>query len=580
MKRTLLVLVMALSLLLGIIPALAVPPADLNALGRYFPADTPIFVSMRIDDDFIETLDGLLDRLRTAFPDDIPPTSLREMLDEGIRETNPEGTFQSEVRSWLGDTASFGLTSFELLADDDSSNDDEAPFYFAISITDRAAAVEFFEGIIPEDNVARTDEADYTLLVDTQADSEAGIYINDEVLLFTNTRDMLPHRAPLTTSLRDNSAFNDALALLPETDYNATLYLDLAALLQAAAANDPEAAEAMDMFGPLLGGLGPQVMGFTILNDTSLTIDMAQSVGDLSALMGQGFSMPALSPISPDFARRVPANAPLMIQGTDLNAYFNANLNNTLAALRQQAETTGEMSVEEVEENIAEMEQAFTAFTGLDLRDDLLAWMTGDYALFLTLNPNLAQFVSMPTEMPVEVGFAVAVTDPDAAQNTVTGLTRTLNQLSALISAGGQDNPNAPTSGVTSERIGGAAVSVLTIKTPEVRFPVELLLGANDEVFALGTRSAVTAILTGDGGLAANPAYRAAQALVVPDAINLAWLNMDGLTPILDIVTMFARPDESAQVRALFNLIDSGIITSAIDENGQNRVRLVLILSE
>ncbi len=582
MRKAILIVVMSLMLLLGIMPALAVPAADLNALGRYFPADTPMLISFRTDDDFIEEMDALLDRLRTAFPDEFPADSFRDMLDDAASYISEDATFDSEMRAWLGDVASIGLTSFEMLADTDEDNDDDSPGFVALSITDRAAAVDFFTRIIESDDseYQRTDEGAYTLL--TNPDSDAAIFVGDDAVLFTNYPDLLPVEGVPVDNLSANPAFTDTLALLPEADYNATLYLDLPAILKAAATSDPEAAEAMNAFGSLMGRVGPQVWGFTILDETALTLDVVQGIGDLSTLEGEGFSAPVLPPVDPAFARFLPANAPLVIQGTDINANFTANLDNMMFMARQQGAASGDFSPEEIEEMMAQIEQGFTALTGLDLRDDLLSWMTGDYALFVSLSPTLPEMATndMPSEMPFEFGFAVEVTDPAAAQTTVTGLSRTFNQLAALISAGAADDPDATTSGVTTEEIGGATVTVLTIKPSDVSFPVEVLLGANDDVFALGTRSAVTTILTGDGGLAANPRYISAQALAVPNASSFAWLNMEGLAPLREMVNAVAPPEEAASAQAFFDLIESGSATSALDEDGNNRVRMVLTLAE
>ena len=82
---------------------------------------------------------------------------------------------------------------------------------------------------------------------------------------------------------------------------------------------------------------------------------------------------------------------------------------------------------------------------------------------------------------------------------------------------------------VSSETMVGTDVTVLTIKDSQLPWPVELLLAANDDVFAFGTRSAVQTILSRDGGLSSNPAYVRAQDFVLKDNVSLVYLGTDGL---------------------------------------------------
>jgi len=139
MKRLIVVglLLVGLSALL-IAPAAAAAPTDLNRLASWFPESTPVFVSLRTDDDYIAVWDSLLERLQGVVPNAEDVQLLGESLDNGIAEAFGGGDFQSTIRPWLGEVASLGIISLETAFDDNRRNDDEVPVLAAVEITDRA----------------------------------------------------------------------------------------------------------------------------------------------------------------------------------------------------------------------------------------------------------------------------------------------------------------------------------------------------------------------------------------------------------------------------------------------------------
>jgi hypothetical protein len=570
---------------MSIVPAAAQSPADLNALARYFPADTPVFISVRTDDDFINTLDSVIARVQAAFPDMESEETLSSALDEMAGTLFPGGSFNEDLRPLLGDTASIGITSAENMVDDNRSNDDDTPAIVALSIQDSQAVIDLI-GERSEMQTQQTTGDGYTLFTadnSSGGDVDDAIIVRDDVLLFYTTDTTMPEGGLPDGDLAASTDFTDALGILPEPAYNMTVYLDLATFFEVAAQNDPEAAQAMSSMGPMFNAIGNQVWGFTILGGDTLTMDVASQIGDVSALEDLGLSMGSMTPVDTAFAARVPANVPLAIFGTDIQTSLTSAAASLQFAAQQSATMdNGDFDVEEFEQGIAQVNAAFTQMTGLDFEKDVLNWMTGDYALFLGLNPQFdttSQFGIFQT-FPVNFGFAVEATDASQAQATVAGLTQAIETGVAQMGSSESETEVA----ITSEDIGGANVTVVTITAEDAPWPVELLMGANDEVFALGTRDAVRAILAPDGGLPSNAEFTRTSGYILPNAISVGWLNTEGLLPLADLASTFSQSEtaeeEAEQARTAIGLFSSGTVSSAYDEAGNSLARLTLTFSE
>ena len=594
MKR-ILVIVFLLSTL-GITSVMATPIAELNDLARYFPADTPIFAAVRTDDAFFSELDGIIAKVAAALPPDAVSSimTIEEALNEALADAEPPMNFQEDIRPWLGDTAAFGV--LEIPAQDGSSIemfgrrtplDEDAPVLVAVSITDRAAVTEFFVNGFTENDVEfeRTDETEYTLFTVPDNSDDPAVVIRDDVLLVTN----LPDSATTLPdgNLGGSADFNDTFALLPGDDYNISVYVDFGAFIEESIANDPDAQEFMGLFGNMFNAIGPQAWGATLLDGVSLTLDAAQRITDSAALEELGLPFMNATPIDPAFAAHIPAGATFSVHSTDLNRSFNGMFDfiDKMIADMSEMDLGDQSDLDEATKGIAQLETTFTTFTGLNLREDVLPWMTGDYALFIMPNPDLdvsSQFGIFQT-FPVDFGLAIEVTDPAAADKTVEGLTEGIERLAAL--AVEPETADVKIE-VSSDTMVGADVSVITITSDDSPWPVELLMGANDEVFALGTRNAVQAILGRDGGLPSNAAYTRAQDYVLENTYAFGYFGPQSLLPLADLITAFAEDDDdeaeqnAEAARNLIGLIQSGSISQSIDADGNAISRLVLTLSE
>src|SRR5690606_10524907 len=457
-------------------PAAATPTDELTALARFFPEKTLFFASVRTDDDFFAMLDDVINLIEENMPEEVisEPDTIEELLDQMIAPNpNIDGGFSEAIRPWLGNTAAIGFPSLTELLDDNTYNDLSGPVLLAAEITDRAGVEAFFDQIIPDEAPLNIEQIpDYTLITPDEPDNDSAIYIGNEVLLITNSTALLPQDT-ITGSLRDAADFTNSLSYLPESDYSAVVYINMQEFLRQIIVRefDPEELVTLGRLSPLMEGIGGQVWGATILEGRSIVLDIAQPITDPSIYEEIGMSVPSSTPISYDFARFIPAGTPFVIQSTDLNSVYKTLIDSYRRTI-EMMEVEGSGSVEELERSLEQMEFAIRGMTGLDLEDDILSWMTGNYALAFGFSPALEDLPrsGIPSSFPVEFGFLVEATDAEAAQAVVDGIAQALSMVSS-------DDFT-----LTEETFGDVTAQVISASDDDLPFPVEFVFGASDEV--------------------------------------------------------------------------------------------------
>lgn len=591
-------------LLLGAfaVPALAAPQAELTALAAYYPLQAPLFAAMRTDDAYIAELDAALAGVLAKLPEGtVPPGfSLRSALNMLAAQTGT-ADFDAAVRPWLGDTAAVGFLSPEGM----SGSSQE--FVIAAQITDRAAAAAFWKALLDRTNSTYgeiTDRAYTFYTMDIEAPEEGGLLITDDVMLLGvgDLRAMLLTRE---ARLNQYAAFTDALTLLPADRYNAVIYMDAAAIARAMPDSEAQLAA---------GLVGTQMVGLTVLDDRSLVIDAVSLAGEQS-LESLGLNLGALTPVDPAFAAHLPADASLVAHAANLRALYDAVIG--LAG----ANTP---NAEEFEKNLQQIEFAVRGFTGLELEEDILSWMTGDFAAFASINNDAIQLALkraleggsfMLETVPLEFGVLVEATDAAKAQALSAALGKALAQFTQ----------QAPDVSISQEQIAGVDVTVLSTQvelSPPVKAPLDVVIGANDRVFVIATRKAATAILEGAPGLDTNPAFNQAARYLLPDASSVWYMDSDGFSSVFTVTTLALlgpsiqnvfdeivaglesgavatlspaeeqrrqelirqqRQAEMEQAQALINFLDNFMTSATISTQNLDsgaRVRLVLTLAE
>jgi hypothetical protein len=583
-------------LALGAVPALATPVADLTALAEQFPDTTVIFAVVRTDDGYIETLDGVIGRARDLLPSGtIPPVRLSTLLDQAFMEM-ANADFREGVRPWLGDTAAFGLTSLDMTTA-------APPIMLALAVKDRAGAEAFLDSAyaraLENDWAEKVDENGLTIYRETgDYASEMLIALSDSILFITGGTIPAAPESPLSGS----DTFQSTLAALPQSDYNIVAYMNTPALMDFALAmsarfnrNIPEAfGESMsESLAGFMDAAGPVAVGLTILAGPSLVMDVAQMMGDTTALTEAGFdlTMPA-TPVDPAFAAFIPADAPLVMQGTEVNTAVTTGLQNLRAFgafIQEQARQMPDSAfTDEADKMLREFNAgavmasffslSFTGATGLTL-DDVLPWMDGDFAAYLRVQ-------SLPEETGEDAApdFAALVESSDPA-----GPLALLDALETSLQNYGVS--------ISRETVGSGEALVLQSPMRHMFRPrvaerlagfadMDILIGASDQLFIAGSRAAVTASLAAGGDmLADSPAYQEALEIALDGAQQLWFLNTRAFVPFID--EQLGRLDASTfrinnmrEMRALAGLLSSGSISVVVAEDGAMVARFALTLAQ
>ncbi|HYO87274.1 MAG TPA: DUF3352 domain-containing protein [Candidatus Limnocylindrales bacterium] len=566
-------LLLALALLLAVLPAAAQSTPDLTALAQYFPGQTPVYASLRTDDAYIATLEALRTRIAASLPAEaMGETTIPTALDGSVRDMlqMDDATFASAVRPWLGDTAAFGVLNLDSMMEQQNN----APYLVALSVTDRAAAEAFFAPLAARarDMVTVETTDAYTLYsIANNGNGPMALYIDNQVLLVTNKLEALPTNGPLTSPLSEQEQFQRAIASLPAETYNIGVYADYgafmsAALAEASAMNTSDAAM-IAMIEPYFEAFGGTAVGFTLLDDRALTMDLA--VGwDPTALPEAMGDMSAMGPFDPAFALHLPAGTQLAIQGSNLSQSIQQGLDSVAALQAMESASGSSNSAPSGQEVLAGINFLVRGATGLDLQDDVLSWMTGQYAVGMSIDFEAVMSAAFGGDVPPDVlSFSIVIenTDNQGAEALVSGISQALaNYVTPEIT-------NDVT--VADETIGGAPAVILT----DVASGFQLAAGGNDAVFALGTPDMVRAALAPDGGLNGDAAYQESLTWAVANAPVYLYASGDFFNSAINL-SMFGMQvqQEVADLAPLFS-------SSSISENYDDTAiiaRFVLTLAE
>jgi hypothetical protein len=543
-------------LVLGILPtaAQATSVEDLTALARFFPADTVMFGAVRSDDAYIDDLNTLLERIERRT--NSPIVSIQDTLNQSLAYNGL--TFEDNIRPWLGDTMAIGVRALN------TSNTTNLLLVF--DVTDNEPLAALLDDVAADSSTGE----EYT-----QYEFETAMMrLYGNALLVSSTEDMLDDFA-YGDRLSDSDDFSDSIGLLPEDDYDIAAYVQTVLLIEAVYEDAQVfATDAPDIVNQV-GASGSMAIGFTVLQELGYAIDIAV--------------LPPAEEASPDFvadtdapaldfglAENVPAAAALYIQDT----HFGDDVRRAIDALSFVMETGIQNDVtlrSSPTEQASEFIQSITAgdirafinlgfagFTGLNLDDDVLANMNGNIAMYLGYIED-DELGLLPD------GAFIADMDADAAQNIFDHAHDALTQFDADFTV--DDNiitmPQPIRLALESE------IDAETLAHPAF----DLLFGYSDNLFAIGTRSAVQFSLDpGDATLAGTPNFTAAQDYFLPDAETLFYVNLVPLVPIIDDELMPEASQYGNDALKVLSLFDSASITSRINDDGSGITRAVLVL--
>lgn len=580
--RKLLLLALVVLLASTALSVSAFDDPDMTALASYFSDDALLYMSVRVDDSLVESLDSLLGRVTPFLPQGTLPPNItaNDLLDLALQDADL-GSFDETIRPWLGDVAALGMYQPESLYDD-------PPVLVAVDV-DGEAALTFFSEIIANElqsgSLEQSEVNGYTVFTSTSEYDTTEVAIGDDVLFIASMPNLLPLEG-IENPLSDDSNFHDTLNSLPEDSYGLLMYANMQQLQQfnLAQAGLVGASGMPSFLEDFMDVYGGTAIGFTILNEEALVMDVVQNL-NIDAYDEFGVDMATMGAIDTAFTNHIPSNAFAVVQSADFGSSLQLGLDNVRAlgdyikangGLADMIDPEGYEFDEEERLIINQVDLAwfvgfvnftFAGGTGLNLERDVLPVLDGDIAMFVSASPA-ESFIS-----PIlpDAALLFQNSDADAAVAIV-------EQLGA--SAEAYELPVFLEDYSSGTAIVLPAEEFLGFSSPSL----DILVGASDDVFAIGTRGGVNAVVDMDESLVDNSVYQDASQYFIPDTQQLLYLATD---PILDAADVLISGGdvplgqmELQMGYPAISLLESASITGAVDENGVTTIRLVITLAE
>ena len=311
----------------GADPAQAIPPG------------VPVYVegAVRPEGDQGDAARALLAKFMPA------GTTIPGLIDKSIKDSGEKGTYESDIKPWLGQRVGIGVTDFT----------GSRPTYFgAIAITDAGKA----EAFLGKEGTAKGDYAGAKLFQDK--DTWAGVK-GDYVVIADTEADV--HKALDAEggqSLGDAPAFKTALDQLPAAnDRLGALYIDVKAFGDLAAQAPGMTAAGRAVLSKVFGTNSKPAVAALTATDSSATIEARVSGLGSFGVLGSGTST--------DLIEDVPADAFAVYGVPDVGGTIKKTIE-TFAGALGGAALSGQLEQQ----------------TGINLDRDVLSWV-GDLAVYV-----------------------------------------------------------------------------------------------------------------------------------------------------------------------------------------------------
>jgi len=565
LKRISLVFMLVIALV-GIVGVQAQRTAEPQSMAQYLPADADFYFAVRTDGAFLDEISGLVNGIIEKLPPVVQQQTaglnLKTLLEMQIGPLSETG---------LGDYVAASASNTTVLYDQDSRNDTEVVVYIVAALNDRAKFEAFIEKVAP--NAKKSDENGTTMYAASAG--MVNVLVTDDLAYLTNTAAM-----PSGDMLNGVSKFNDTLGKLPEASYNFLAYADFGPLFASMMTMMPPQSSAMfDSMGLDLANLGPIVIGGTVLDEKSLVIDI------YSPSFGAAM-MPSTAPIDPAFTNNIPSGFSFVVQGTDLKTSLNASLDLVYKMQEQQGSSNSSMPTRD------QINSQLKAFLGIDLDNDIIGWLGGDYALIADF--DMATLLTAlesgkTTDMKLDPHFAFVV-QGDGSDKPA----KVVNAIGTLLIAQTKNMNDAPKINLSSEA-GMTSIIIEDIPvSPSPKIQISLEIVGNKDFFIVGDKATVEAILSGDGNrLSGDASYVEAQKYILPNASSVAYAGGKGWGDLTALFGGLMGPrsmssstsDMTEQtkllasvLRSVYDIIGSSSLSVAYNADGSQNSRAVFTL--
>jgi hypothetical protein len=292
-------------------------------------------------------------------------------------------------------------------------------------------------------------------------------------------------------------------------------------------------------------------------------MDLAVHVDDPSVLEAAGAVFVDAPALDLSFANHLPPTTTFFMQDTG----FGEQLLRGLAQMEamgdfyDEAWESGDLpydseGLRNLDETAVFLRQAFEGLSGLTLQE-AFGWMTGNHIFFM----NITEGISEDIPVLADFGTLVEITDSAAAD--------------ALLN----------TSPVILEQLGldyveeGDYIVMPVLGDMLQTDDMDIIIGRNSDLIAIGTRPTTEAVLNGEGGLTDTAPFQYASLFFLADTQVLAYLYFP---PLTEIVGQFAEngSNDAEEALIMLGLFETASVSSVTDATGSGTVRFVLTLAE
>jgi hypothetical protein len=567
-------------------PVTAAPSAAVadHPNARLLPADTALYVDIR-SADLTKTVDFALDMIEKV-TGARPANIYADMNRQLTQVLGREASFEKDVLSWLGDHITVGLpvTDEQLKAMEASpmgmNNLFANPDLIVIfSVKNDAAAANFFKELLDKaaknvpfstrtQNVAGVSATiyDQSGMCETLCYSFAlakGYIVATKTLLLNPWVEAFNAKKPM---LADDTGFAKVInALKPNNLFTVYLspryYQTQLATMQGmmtrtggAATPEVGAEAATNLMKTALSAIEGQAFAFR-REGKVLALDIAQSV-NLKAMaeVYQEFGLTeqaatAMMPkaIDAKLAGQIPSKALFALVGGGLSGLYDG-LKAGLAAMSsfsKQLDRRSQQQFEQIEMGLRQFEAYLKLGFDLDLRQDILSWMTGEFALYALYNPNSDLMKTGNGDTPFDPVLLIETGDAAKTRSFLTKLNAGLEKNAKL----------------TAESVADDVYSL------DTQNGVTLGYGLVGGTFLLTTGSgldATRAAIKGDGVLSSSRAWKNAQASMVKPASQILFVNLSELVTVLKPMMPSGTRRSDQQALTLLEQFESASFSAGV----------------
>lgn len=584
----------------GIVGAVSQPHpavAATQSLADLMPADVAFYVDVKTAnfDKTVGSLTGLLSKAGIPIP-----ANLYADVDKGLTQLlGHPASFQKDVLSWLGDHVAIGVLISDTMLNTPSNAQTLAavqPEALAIlTVKDEAAANSYLKAILA---ALEKQGLKFTSTDDKLNDKAATLYTNGLAKLSilrtpgyvvigsgSSVKSMLAALNSKQPTLGMDAKYQKVIGLL-KPDNGLTAYVgqrlfqyqlktlqrvqqqlsnastDIntpeANTTPTAVATNSQQTALLEAYKVIDGvAMAARAEGKVLALDFAFAMnpDAAKKYAELLGLPINTLSQ-SMQPLSGKLIGQIPSNTFALIYGSNLAQIYTQLKEQIIALSKLSAnlDRSPGLNVDQAEEGFTQLENGLRDNLYIDLKADVLSWMGGEYALYMTYNKTGDLAVASKGQWPFDNTLLIAATDTKKANSFIDKLNTALRT----------------DVGIVPVKMGDNLFAI------SANSPVRVGYGVTGDTFILSTGTGIvpsSAAVKGGDSLTSSTPWKNASALLPKNYTQLLYVD---LAPVYNYAKAaqaeWAKSQSASQKQdteralAFLNEFESALIyTSVVD---------------